>query len=368
MSKLKAAHFLLLTELLYSPPNDAIIKALLSLGYEVHVFAPRLQETHTQYGDNVFTHSSSYSYRWIARNCLKRVWSSFDVYSATSEDPFVVAGILSFIYRRALFLLVDEIKSGSYRGDRPEAWKKLCRWTIRRAKFCIVNDVSRIKLLQDYAQLPSTKNIIVYPGCYFKPPQPLPTYRDDLRKQYNIPLDAPVIASSGGFNLTAGAEWLLQSLGEKKTLYAVIQPLGIDPLSRTLLQHFRYSERLYLQLDRLTWHEAWLTATAFDIGVVVYSNPAPQFQNMGISSNRLCMFIAMGVPVICSDQKSFKFVQDYNCGILVSSYTEFLLAIDQILDNHQQMKLNCKRCFDEYIQPQTRYNQLISCIDSRIKK
>jgi len=67
-----------------------------------------------------------------------------------------------------------------------------------------------------------------------------------------------------------------------------------------------------------------------DIGLAIYTNPAPQFQHMGISSNRLCMFLAMGVPVIATRQPSFRFIKDYNCGILVENYDQFLAAIRHI--------------------------------------
>jgi hypothetical protein len=83
---------------------------------------------------------------------------------------------------------------------------------------------------------------------------------------------------------------------------------------------------------------------------------------MGISSNRLCMFIAMGVPVICSRQESFRFVEDYECGRMVDSYDEFLEAIDVIGRNLPAMRRNCLRCFDEYIMPPDRYSSLEKAI------
>jgi hypothetical protein len=101
-----------------------------------------------------------------------------------------------------------------------------------------------------------------------------------------------------------------------------------------------------------------------DIGLAIYTNPAPQFQHMGISSNRLCMFLAMGVPVIATRQPSFRFIEDYNCGILVENYDQFLAAIRHIGAHLPSMWENCHRCFNEYIMPPDRFPRLREAIAS----
>ncbi|MCX5952940.1 MAG: hypothetical protein NTZ40_05490 [Cyanobacteria bacterium] len=360
----RAAHFLLIPELLYSPPNRAIIEALLASDYEVHVFSPNLLSTPTEYGSNVITHSATYSFRWIAKVILDPFWWSVRCISGTSEEPLAVVGLLAFLLKKKSFILADEIKAGSYRGNSSERWKNLCRWAMKHAKFNIVNDQSRVSLLREYVPLPSQAQIIVYPGCFHQPPVPSVDYRKELRQQWHIPEQALVLASSGGFNLTAGADWLINALQDRPDLYAVIQPLGVDPLALFLLENIPSINRVYLQRKRLGWNEAWRSAVGFDIGMAIYTNQAPQFQKMGISSNRLCMFIAMGVPIICSKQDSFDFVSRYECGAVVSDYTEFLEAISYIRSNLTQMRDNCRRCFHDYIMPADRFPSLSRAIDS----
>lgn len=356
----RVAHFLLIPELLYSPPNNAIVTAWISLGFEVHIFSPgQLPET-TTYGEKVITHKAEYTMRWLIKNIARIFWLRFSCFSGTSEDPLAVVGALAAVYRRPSFLLVDEIKAGSYRGNSSERWKQLCKWSIQRADFNIVSDSSRIELLLEYAKLPKNAKVIVYPGCYHSPPKPNAEFRKTLREKWKLPQDALVIASSGGFNLTAGADWLIDSLQEDKELHAVIQPLGITHLSHFLLSRLDFENRLYLQEERMTWEDAWQSAVGFDIGMAIYTNQAPQFQKMGISSNRLCMFIAMGVPVICSRQKSFEFVEEYNCGVMVDSYSEFLGAIQHIRMNLKSMQSNCFKALQGYVMPPERYPSLKS--------
>ena len=353
----RAAHFLLLPELAHSPPNEAIVSALLDLGYDVDLFSPDpgSAQTHS-YGPRVCSLPTQYGSRWLLKNALSSRWRSYDIFSATSEVPLANAGVLSWLHRKRSFLLVDEIKSGSYYGDSPELLKKLCRWAMRRTVFNIVNDESRIGLLRDYAGLGPRNMVIIYPGCYRQPPAIAD--RNALRRQWGIVPSALVIGASGGFNLTTGAGWLLEAMQSDPSLHAVIQPLGVDPLARFLLEHVQVRERLYIENRRLGWEEAWATAPGVDIGLAIYTNPAPQFQNMGISSNRLCMYLAMGVPVIASRQPSFRFLEEYDCGVLVSSAQEMVAAVDFIRPRLAQMKANALRCAREYIDAPGRYQQL----------
>ncbi len=357
----RAAHFLLVPELLYSPPNEAIVQAYLENGYIVDIYAPGNLEKNTDYGSRIRTLLVSYTWAWLLKNFLNPKWLAYDCISGTSEDPLAVVGLLSLFYGKKSFGLVDEIKSGSYRGDRSELWKMVCKIGLKRANFKIVNDTHRISLLREYATLDKSHSIIVYPGCYRE--RPLPDGDNiSMKKEWGFPDNAFVIGSSGGFNLTAGADWLLNALKDISNIHAVIQPLGISALSIFLLESLDYSDRIYVQKERLGWHEAWKKAIGFDVGLSIYTNQAPQFQKMGISSNRLCMFIAMGVPVIASKQKSFEFLEHFNCGILVNSYDEFKLAIQIIRNERLSMRENCKKCFHDYIRTEERFRILLDSI------
>lgn len=352
----KAAHFLLHLELSRSPPNEALVSAYLELGYGVDLFAPGGDCRTDGYGPAVSSQPVEFGARWLLTNAWQPRWRQYSIFSGTSEDPLAVAGVLSALHRRPAIALADEIMSGSYRGDRPEYWKRLCRWALRRAPLSIVNDESRISLLRDYAGLTPNQQVIVYPGGYRNPPAPVDRFAQ--RRAWGIPEAAVVVAASGGFNMSGGADWLIEALHEPD-LCAVIQPLGIDPLARYLLGRMAGRERVYVEERRLDWHEAWAQAAAVDIGVVVYKNQAPQFQHMGTSSNRLCMFLGMGVPVIASRQPSFQFLEEYDCGVLVDNSAGFSAAVDRIRARLPEMKANAARCWREYVASPRRYRELV---------
>jgi glycosyltransferase involved in cell wall biosynthesis len=144
-------------------------------------------------------------------------------------------------------------------------------------------------------------------------------------------------------------------MGKVEDLWVLGQIPNLDPLTRELLRRLRGSERLVLEERRLGWREAWSSMAAVDVGMVVYLQDAPQFCNMGIASNRLCMFLSMGVPVIASRQPSFQFIEDYGCGVLVERMDDVLDALRRIRAQQPQMAARALDCAREYIRAPERY-------------
>jgi glycosyltransferase involved in cell wall biosynthesis len=351
----KAAHFLRIPELAGSPPNQALISAYLELGYEVDLFTPGGSCDADAFGSRVGCRPVEYGHRWLLRNALLPVWRRYSLFSGTSEDPLAIVGVLSTLHGRPSIALVDEIMSGSYRGDARESWKRLCRFAMRKAELNIVNDTFRIGLLKEYAGFSEGKKVIVYPGGYRDPPPPVD--RKLQREIWGVPDDVLVVGASGNFNLDLGADWMIDSL-KMPGRFGVILSLATDPFVLFLLERLENSSRMYVDGTHLGWRTAWAQAAAMDIGAVIYKHSGPQFQHMGTSSNRLCMFLAMGVPVIASRQDSFRFLEEFDCGILVNDSRGFSAAIDRIGERLVEMRANALRCYKEYVAPSEQYVHL----------
>lgn len=353
MSAVRAAHFLLNPELATSPPNEALLSAFLEAGVKVDVFAPGMAPDASSYGAAVRADTAEYGLRWLARNMLSTRWRQYSVFSGTTEDPMAVAGVLAKLYRGRAITLADEIRSGSNSGNRGRRWKQLCRWGMRRSHLTIVNDVVRKELQRDYAGLGPKSNIIVYPGCFRNTPRRADRFT--LRREMGITDDSLALAFSGSFSIGNGATWLCKLLRSRPDVHVYGQLLVGDPLVSEMLDGLVGAERLHRVRERLTWADAWSQVVVADIGMAIYLQDGPQFQNMGISSNRLCMFLAMGVPVIASRQPSFQFIEDYDCGVLVDNEAEFIAAIDRIAGRLDEMKANALRCAREYIDAPGKY-------------
>lgn len=349
----RIAHFLLIPELAHSPPNDAAVQAWLDLGYEVDLFAPGGRFDVSRYGASVRAMGVEYGYRWIFNNVISKRWRRYAAFSGTTEDPLAVVGLLGRLYRRPVIAFADEVKSGSYAGDRSSRWKGLCRAGMRGAALTIVNDEERLALQRDYAGLAPEAAMLVYPGC-FREAQ-VPGDREALRASRGLPRDAFVLSYSGVMNLGNGGLWMAEALCANRDLWVWGQIVGLDPLTRGLLERLQGSDRLVLERQRLSWQEAWSSMAAADIGMVVYLQDGPQFRHMGIASNRLCMFLAMGVPVIASRQPSFEFIERYDCGVLVDGPEGMAAAIERIRVRLPAMRANALTCAREYIRAGERW-------------
>ena len=150
----------------------------------------------------------------------------------------------------------------------------------------------------------------------------------------------------------------MEALSTLPHLHVWGQILHPDPLVRGLLQYLRGSDRLHLESARLGWRDAWSVSAAADIGMVVYLQDGPQFRNMGIASNRLCMFLAMGVPVIASRQPSFEFIERHDCGVLIESAEAIPAAVGRITSRLEVMRANALMCARTYVRSTERYVEL----------
>ena len=215
------AHFLLTPELSCSPPNEALINAYLELGYAVDLYAPATNWLIDCYrpecvefvaptmegdgccvmlGDRNGVDTRPFPVRartrWPSSGCSQRFIGGLPLPWPTRSSRVAIT------------------------GNRSEHWKRLCRFGMRRAKLTIVNTAERIDLQRNYAGIPRDHPFIVYPGGYREPPAPVD--RSKQRRAWGIPEDAVVVGASGSFNLSGGADWLVEALGAVPDLHAVI--------------------------------------------------------------------------------------------------------------------------------------------------
>lgn len=356
----RIAHFLQNTDLRGSPPNEAFVAAYQALGCEVDLYStwPADMPDSAQTGINL--RSVEYSQRWLMRSAGRPSWRRYVLFSGTTEDPLAAAGLLSRLWRRPLVTLADEIRSGSYRGNRDTRWKNLCRWGMRSSKLTVVNEPERISLQRDYAGLAQDAPMLVYPGCFRSPPPP--GDRAALRAARGLPADALVLCYSGMMSHDNGGLWLADLLRQCPDLWVWGQIVNLTPLTRGLLERLYGGERLVLEHRRLGWREAWASMAAVDVGMVVYLQDAPQYRHMGIASNRLCMFLAMGLPVIASRQPSFEFIERFDCGVLIDGANDMPVALDRIASRLDAMRENARECAREYIRAPERWAELRDAI------
>jgi hypothetical protein len=353
MIRRRAAYFELRADYFGRAFDDGIIRALLSAGFDVDLFAPEGDLEQDLYGEHVRRFDVDYRRGWLQSNLGRKRWRDYDVFLGTADLPMAFAGSLAAVARRQVVTACDEIYVGGYEGSAALYWKPIVRWAMRRAVFTIITDEIRIPLQRSYAQLDESHEFIQYPCCFSG------VYagrsRAEARAELGIGDDEFVLAVTGSFSAANGADWVVDQL-DRRTMSALIQPGGGQgPVIDALLA--RLEGAIYLP-ERLNYFEAAEITVAADAAAVFYLSDKPQFQRMGVSSQKLCTALWLGVPVIATRQESFQFVEERKCGVLIDHQLDLDSAIEKIRTHRAEYATNAREVVNEHINPDARLNEL----------
>ena len=332
----RAAFFELRADYAGRPFSDGILRALGDAGFETDVFAPG------------GAHDVQYRRAWLQRELLHaRRWRAYDLFLGTADIPMAFAGTLSRLARRPCVAAIDEIYTGGYEGHALGSWKKITRWAMRRAAFTIITDVCRIPLQREYASLPDDHEFHDYPSCYSFPYEG--SSREEARRALNIGADELVLSFTGTFTANNGAQWVVRWLDATPGARVLVQTGGnADDVTSALLAR---DPRILHRPQRLGWVESVGLTIAADVAAVFYLDPRPQFQAMGVSSQKLGMALWAGIPVVATRQPSFAFIETYGCGELVPDESEVAAAIVRIRGNREAYVQGARHAVDEYVRP-----------------
>lgn len=339
----RAAFFELRADFFGRPFEDGIIRALLDAGFAVDLFAPEGELPQTVYPDSVRRLSIEYRRRWLQLHLNPLRWRAYDLFLGTTDLPMAFAGVAARLARRPLVTAADEIFVGGYEGSARGVWQKLARGAMHRAAFTILTDLCRIPLQREYANLPGSHEYFAIPSCYSFP------YggrsREEARASLGIAPDDFVVSFTGTFTENNGAHWVVRLLDAMPDVRILIQPGGhTNPVLDAMLARDR---RVIHLPDRAGWLESMELTVAADLGLVFYLSPKPQFQFMGVSSQKLCTYLWLDIPVIATRQPSFEFVERLRCGELIEGENELADAVARVRTNRGAY--DTKRAVAEHI-------------------
>lgn len=350
----RAAYFELREDYFGRAFDDGILRALHGAGFETDVFAPGGARPQTLY-PGVRRLEVEYRRSWLQSHL--RLGRSYDLLLGTADIPMAFAGALAAVARRPTVVACDEIFIGGYEGDARSYWKSLTRAAMRRAELTVITDLVRVPLQREYASLPPDHEFIQYPTCFSEP------FRDDsraaARRQLGIGDEEFVVSFTGAFSTANGADWVLRLLDAMPDVRAMIQTAGRPDavLDAFLTRLHREGRAIYLP-DRLEYRESMELTAAADAGLALYLSPKPQFQHMGVSSQKLCAYLRLGIPVVVTRQDSFAFIDRFRCGEQVNGEEELLQALVRIRAERETYALHATRALDEHVRPVERLREL----------
>lgn len=330
MTRRRAAYFAQRADYFGRPFCDTILLALHDAGFDVDYFAPNGELPQDLY-PHVRRRDVDYRRGWLQRELRPGRWRHYDVFLGNADLPMAFAGTLASMARKPVITACDEVYIGGYEGQAARHWKPVVKWAMRRSVFTIITSLVRIPLQREYAGLPENHEFFEVSSCFATP-------YDGPRPEH----EGFVLSATGAFTPWNGAHWLVPLAGRIRIL---VQTGGRpDPVTDAFLSR---TEGFDYRPERVGWREAAAITAGADASFVCYLSPFPEFQAMGVSSQKLCTSLWLGIPVIATRQPSFAFLEEYGAGILIDSQDELPAAIERV-----RFLTGAKRAVDEYIQPE----------------
>jgi hypothetical protein len=98
------------------------------------------------------------------------------------------------------------------------------------------------------------------------------------------------------------------------------------------------------------------------VGLALYEQNCPNDRHTAFSSEKIALYCRSGIPFVAFDSETYReLYQNTECCVLISRVEEVPVAVDKIMANYQQYKINARRAFDMY------YNFELNCCDAIYK-
>ena len=356
--KRRAAYFMSTDAFLGRPFDDAVIRSLADAGFDVDIFVPARGGDRAGYGPEINLRPVEYRMSWLAKNILRRTWRQYELFLGNADLPMAFAGVLAARARRKSVTVCDEVFIGEYAGNARLYWKSLAQLAMRRARFTVITDPCRNELQQQYAGLRNGHEFFCYPSC-FRDRRHVGT-REVWRHKLGVDSDTVLLSFSGFTSDLTGIHWAIRALNTLPDRFKLLlQPGPQSEMVSALIEHAAPRGRIICVPGR---EPSYVNATsvnlASDIGLVFYLSSSAAFKAMGMSSNKLCMYLQMGLPVVVNSLASFRFIEEYGAGILVDSEDQVPGALAKILDSYPAYAAGATRCYEEHIRPAARAREL----------
>lgn len=345
----RAAYVQLRADYFGRPFDDGIIRALLAAGYEVDIYAPDGDLPQDVYPATVRRYTVEFRRSWLAANAGRSRWRRYGLFLGNPDLGSACAAVLARAVSRPFVNACEEVYFGGYEGSAIGWWRTLARWAARRARFTVITDLCRAGIQREYAGLGAAHRFLPYPSCY--PIAYAGPDRGEVRRGLRISNDESVLSVSGALTEGNAAHWILGELDRIRGRLLIQPGNRPDAVLETLVARLANEGRATYLPERVPWLRAAELTAAADTGTALYLSPKPQFQLMGVSSQKLGTCLWLGIPVVATRQPSFEFIRDFGCGVLIDRREELAGAIEAIRSDAARFSAGAARAVAEYVRP-----------------
>jgi len=210
----------------------------------------------------------------------------------------------------------------------------------------------RCKILQEENQL-DPKTMIPIPNSQMGQGEILRNYY--FNDKFNIPRDKKIILHAGGlYSPSMGVKDIFQYFTDWPDDYIlVIHTYQRDyPMSGFAIPQEYFNKKIFLSEDPVPFDQLETIYSSCDIGIIVQGPQGPDINKnlyySDLSIGKLFHYLKVGIPIIIRRLPGYvDLIEGNQVGVCIDLPSEILPAIDIILNNYHQYRLNAVNLHDK---------------------
>jgi hypothetical protein len=260
---------------------------------------------------------------------------------ATPQWPLYWAVRARPLGRYSVTCLSDEIyPCGEALTPVQKKWKAREAMAHRRADLTVSLSEARMQMAVSENRLRADHPFVVIPNA---PSGRAGRVRSAYyRERFSIPADRGILVHSGTLNWKLAAQLALFAATWSEPWDVVFQGRFVGAHNEPVPgSRIHYEDRVFQaqQMREVT--------SSADIGLALYDRGDPLEQRNGETPGKLGLYLGCGLPVICGNVDSLRWVADQRCGVWVERVDQVPAAAARITANYESYSRRAAGVFDE---------------------
>lgn len=185
------------------------------------------------------------------------------------------------------------------------------------------------------------------------------TKTDYLTRRVNLPSGSVILLHSGGLGKWFMCKELAMASNQLTPNQYVVFHTSHNVTDDEYFKRIentvnRKNLPVRFSLKPVTDQELDTLVSSATIGLAFYSVDILGYraEYMGVAAGKIGNYLKCGVPVIATKLPSLSYLNDYECGVLIDSFDELPVAVNQIMKNYNSYCKNAYKCYRELWEPQ----------------
>lgn len=265
----------------------------------------------------------------------------------------IASKVARLLKRKHIFFVLEYPQIITDKVSSLTRLQRLENKALEKANIIITHDKWHKQFLLSHFNLKSD-NILLLPNASFTPEVTMKS--DFLQCRLNIQ-GQKIVLHSGGFGRWFKCKELAQSTENWseniKLVFHMSHKLSGDSYFESVYNS-DYHGKVLFSLDPVSTYELDPLVSSADIGIALYSEVELDYRAtyMGLAAGKIGNYLKCGVPVIATKLPSLSYIEEYNCGVLITKESEIANAINLILSDRDSFSKNAHRCYRELWYPE----------------